>query len=158
MDAGFPQETRPDAETLLAHVEDLTRRDVKATYLKQLQGGFGSVFVHRLFPFSDCLFRHLPVLFHLQPVVACQLGRSPDDHQHVKSRARSPHFALFPTQYPLFGRLVWAGKCNRKGGFPRYSPPLITAPYADAVRCLSLASSTPIAIYAYMLTQSCPRY
>ncbi|PVH99397.1 2,3-diketo-5-methylthio-1-phosphopentane phosphatase [Periconia macrospinosa] len=36
--AGFPNETRPDAETLLAHVEDLTRRDVKATYLKQLQG------------------------------------------------------------------------------------------------------------------------
>ncbi|CAI6333638.1 unnamed protein product [Periconia digitata] len=36
--AGFPQETRPDPETLLAHVQDLTRRDVKATYLKQLQG------------------------------------------------------------------------------------------------------------------------
>ncbi|KAJ4289593.1 enolase-phosphatase E1 [Kalmusia sp. IMI 367209] len=36
--AGFPEETRPNAETLLAHVQDLTRRDVKAVYLKQLQG------------------------------------------------------------------------------------------------------------------------
>ncbi|KAF1348264.1 hypothetical protein EJ07DRAFT_169627 [Lizonia empirigonia] len=35
--AGFPAETRQDAESLLAHVEDLTRRDVKAVYLKQLQ-------------------------------------------------------------------------------------------------------------------------
>ncbi|KAF2250572.1 2,3-diketo-5-methylthio-1-phosphopentane phosphatase [Trematosphaeria pertusa] len=36
--AGFPEETKADAQTLLAHVEDLTRRDVKAVYLKQLQG------------------------------------------------------------------------------------------------------------------------
>lgn len=36
--AGFPEETRPNAETLLAHVQDLTRRDIKAVYLKQLQG------------------------------------------------------------------------------------------------------------------------
>ncbi|KAH7117966.1 HAD-like domain-containing protein [Dendryphion nanum] len=36
--AGFPQETRTDADTLLAHVQDLTRRDIKAVYLKQLQG------------------------------------------------------------------------------------------------------------------------
>ncbi|KAF2118940.1 HAD-like domain-containing protein [Lophiotrema nucula] len=36
--AGFPEETRPDAETLIAHVEDLTRKDIKAVYLKQLQG------------------------------------------------------------------------------------------------------------------------
>ncbi|KAF2793230.1 2,3-diketo-5-methylthio-1-phosphopentane phosphatase [Melanomma pulvis-pyrius CBS 109.77] len=36
--AGFPEATRSDAATLLAHVEDLTRRDVKAVYLKQLQG------------------------------------------------------------------------------------------------------------------------
>ncbi|KAJ8105187.1 hypothetical protein OPT61_g10331 [Boeremia exigua] len=36
--AGFPAETKHDAESLLAHVEDLTRRDVKAVYLKQLQG------------------------------------------------------------------------------------------------------------------------
>ncbi|KAF3041499.1 enolase-phosphatase E1 [Didymella heteroderae] len=36
--AGFPAQTRQDADSLLAHVEDLTRRDVKAVYLKQLQG------------------------------------------------------------------------------------------------------------------------
>ncbi|KAL5445465.1 hypothetical protein PMIN05_002851 [Paraphaeosphaeria minitans] len=36
--AGFPEETRPNAETLLAHVHDLTRSDTKAVYLKQLQG------------------------------------------------------------------------------------------------------------------------
>ncbi|KAJ4348641.1 enolase-phosphatase E1 [Didymosphaeria variabile] len=36
--AGFPEETRPNADTLLAHVQDLTRRDIKAVYLKQLQG------------------------------------------------------------------------------------------------------------------------
>ncbi|KAF2016536.1 2,3-diketo-5-methylthio-1-phosphopentane phosphatase [Aaosphaeria arxii CBS 175.79] len=35
---GFPEETRTDAETLIAHVEDLTRNDIKAVYLKQLQG------------------------------------------------------------------------------------------------------------------------
>ncbi|KAF1844647.1 uncharacterized protein K460DRAFT_365581 [Cucurbitaria berberidis CBS 394.84] len=37
--AGFPEETRRSADTLVAHVEDLTRRDIKAVYLKQLQGG-----------------------------------------------------------------------------------------------------------------------
>ncbi|KAH7392813.1 HAD-like domain-containing protein [Pyrenochaeta sp. MPI-SDFR-AT-0127] len=36
--AGFPEETKQDAPALIAHVEDLTRRDVKAVYLKQLQG------------------------------------------------------------------------------------------------------------------------
>ncbi|KAF2180242.1 2,3-diketo-5-methylthio-1-phosphopentane phosphatase [Zopfia rhizophila CBS 207.26] len=36
--AGFPEEARTDADTLIAHVEDLTRRDIKAVYLKQLQG------------------------------------------------------------------------------------------------------------------------
>lgn len=36
--AAFPQETRQDADTLIAHVQDLTRRDIKAVYLKQLQG------------------------------------------------------------------------------------------------------------------------
>ncbi|KAF2031618.1 2,3-diketo-5-methylthio-1-phosphopentane phosphatase [Setomelanomma holmii] len=36
--AGFPADTRQNAEALIAHVEDLTRRDVKAVYLKQLQG------------------------------------------------------------------------------------------------------------------------
>ncbi|KAF2200251.1 2,3-diketo-5-methylthio-1-phosphopentane phosphatase [Delitschia confertaspora ATCC 74209] len=36
--AGFPPETKTDVETLLAHVEDLTRRDIKAVYLKQMQG------------------------------------------------------------------------------------------------------------------------
>ncbi|KAF1965890.1 2,3-diketo-5-methylthio-1-phosphopentane phosphatase [Bimuria novae-zelandiae CBS 107.79] len=36
--AGFPEETKSNAETLLAHVQDLTRRDIKAVYLKQLQG------------------------------------------------------------------------------------------------------------------------
>ncbi|KAF2660191.1 2,3-diketo-5-methylthio-1-phosphopentane phosphatase [Lophiostoma macrostomum CBS 122681] len=36
--ADFPEETRSDADTLIAHVEDLTRRDIKAVYLKQLQG------------------------------------------------------------------------------------------------------------------------
>ncbi|KAF2736861.1 2,3-diketo-5-methylthio-1-phosphopentane phosphatase [Polyplosphaeria fusca] len=36
--AGFPPETRQDPETLVAHVEDLTSRDIKAVYLKQLQG------------------------------------------------------------------------------------------------------------------------
>ncbi|KAH8716843.1 HAD-like domain-containing protein [Phaeosphaeriaceae sp. PMI808] len=35
---GFPENTKQDADTLIAHVEDLTRRDVKAVYLKQLQG------------------------------------------------------------------------------------------------------------------------
>ncbi|KAH7089548.1 HAD-like domain-containing protein [Paraphoma chrysanthemicola] len=36
--AGFPPDTRPNADALIAHVQDLTRRDVKAVYLKQLQG------------------------------------------------------------------------------------------------------------------------
>ncbi|KAF2878403.1 HAD-like domain-containing protein [Massariosphaeria phaeospora] len=36
--AGFPDDARSDPETLLAHVEDLTRKDIKAVYLKQLQG------------------------------------------------------------------------------------------------------------------------
>ncbi|KAF2710992.1 2,3-diketo-5-methylthio-1-phosphopentane phosphatase [Pleomassaria siparia CBS 279.74] len=36
--AGFPETTRPDATTLLTHVEHLTREDIKAVYLKQLQG------------------------------------------------------------------------------------------------------------------------
>ncbi|ORY10561.1 HAD-like domain-containing protein [Clohesyomyces aquaticus] len=36
--AGFPENSRHDAETLIAHIEDLTLRDVKAAYLKQLQG------------------------------------------------------------------------------------------------------------------------
>ncbi|KAF2826251.1 2,3-diketo-5-methylthio-1-phosphopentane phosphatase [Ophiobolus disseminans] len=45
--AGFPEDTKQDAESLVAHVEDLTRRDIKAVYLKQLQGylwttGFGN--------------------------------------------------------------------------------------------------------------------
>ncbi|PSN60299.1 2,3-diketo-5-methylthio-1-phosphopentane phosphatase [Corynespora cassiicola Philippines] len=37
--AAFPEETRQDPDTLIAHVEDLTRRDIKAVYLKQLQAG-----------------------------------------------------------------------------------------------------------------------
>ncbi|KAF2002527.1 2,3-diketo-5-methylthio-1-phosphopentane phosphatase [Amniculicola lignicola CBS 123094] len=41
--AGFPEETRLDAQTLIAHVGDLTRRDVKATYLKQLQGNLWKI-------------------------------------------------------------------------------------------------------------------
>ncbi|KNG45584.1 2,3-diketo-5-methylthio-1-phosphopentane phosphatase [Stemphylium lycopersici] len=36
--APFPDDTKQSADALLAHVEDLTRRDVKAVYLKQLQG------------------------------------------------------------------------------------------------------------------------
>ena len=36
--AAFPEETRNDAATLVAHVEDLTTKDIKAVYLKQLQG------------------------------------------------------------------------------------------------------------------------
>ncbi|OCK77290.1 2,3-diketo-5-methylthio-1-phosphopentane phosphatase [Lepidopterella palustris CBS 459.81] len=36
--AGFPEQTRKDADTLIAHVEELTRKDIKAVYLKQLQG------------------------------------------------------------------------------------------------------------------------
>ena len=36
--AAFPEETRKDAATLVAHVEDLTTKDIKAVYLKQLQG------------------------------------------------------------------------------------------------------------------------
>ncbi|KAF2129014.1 2,3-diketo-5-methylthio-1-phosphopentane phosphatase [Dothidotthia symphoricarpi CBS 119687] len=35
---GFPEETKQNADALIAHVEDLTRRDIKAVYLKQLQG------------------------------------------------------------------------------------------------------------------------
>ncbi|CAO2648615.1 Nn.00g078820.m01.CDS01 [Neocucurbitaria sp. VM-36] len=35
---GFPEETRKSADTLIAHVDELTRRDIKAVYLKQLQG------------------------------------------------------------------------------------------------------------------------
>ncbi|KAF2491564.1 2,3-diketo-5-methylthio-1-phosphopentane phosphatase [Lophium mytilinum] len=35
---GFPEETRRDSESLIAHVEELTRKDIKAVYLKQLQG------------------------------------------------------------------------------------------------------------------------
>ncbi|KAI8943479.1 hypothetical protein NX059_001482 [Plenodomus lindquistii] len=34
----FPEETKQDADALISHVQDLTRRDVKAVYLKQLQG------------------------------------------------------------------------------------------------------------------------
>ncbi|KAG9194970.1 enolase-phosphatase E1 [Alternaria panax] len=36
--AAFPAEHKTSADALIAHVEDLTRRDVKAVYLKQLQG------------------------------------------------------------------------------------------------------------------------
>jgi hypothetical protein len=36
--AGFPEETRRDADSLIAHVEHLTKNDIKAVYLKQLQG------------------------------------------------------------------------------------------------------------------------
>ncbi|KAF1830100.1 2,3-diketo-5-methylthio-1-phosphopentane phosphatase [Decorospora gaudefroyi] len=36
--ASFPEDAKQDADALIAHVEDLTRRDVKAVYLKQLQG------------------------------------------------------------------------------------------------------------------------
>ncbi|KAH3915021.1 hypothetical protein HBI56_016580 [Parastagonospora nodorum] len=36
--AGFPENTRQDADALIAHVQDLTQRDIKAVYLKQLQG------------------------------------------------------------------------------------------------------------------------
>ncbi|KAH9867628.1 hypothetical protein IAQ61_008222 [Plenodomus lingam] len=35
---GFPDATKRDASTLIAHVQDLTQRDVKAVYLKHLQG------------------------------------------------------------------------------------------------------------------------
>lgn len=38
--AGFPEDTRQDADALIAHVHDLTARDIKAVYLKQLQGRF----------------------------------------------------------------------------------------------------------------------
>ncbi|KAF2722053.1 2,3-diketo-5-methylthio-1-phosphopentane phosphatase, partial [Polychaeton citri CBS 116435] len=34
----FPEDVRNSSEALLAHVEDLTRRDVKIAYLKSLQG------------------------------------------------------------------------------------------------------------------------
>ncbi|KAF2744547.1 acireductone synthase-like protein [Sporormia fimetaria CBS 119925] len=34
----FPAETRTDADTLIAHVQELTAKDIKAVYLKQLQG------------------------------------------------------------------------------------------------------------------------
>ncbi|KAL1796085.1 hypothetical protein ACET3X_006309 [Alternaria dauci] len=36
--ASFPADSKTSADALIAHVEDLTRRDIKATYLKQLQG------------------------------------------------------------------------------------------------------------------------
>ncbi|OAL55602.1 2,3-diketo-5-methylthio-1-phosphopentane phosphatase [Pyrenochaeta sp. DS3sAY3a] len=36
--AGFPEGSKESADSLIAHVEDLTRRDIKAVYLKQLQG------------------------------------------------------------------------------------------------------------------------
>ncbi|KAI4912125.1 uncharacterized protein J4E92_010170 [Alternaria infectoria] len=36
--ASFPDDAKRSADALLAHVQDLTRRDVKAVYLKQLQG------------------------------------------------------------------------------------------------------------------------
>jgi hypothetical protein len=64
--ADFPAETRADADKLLAHVADLMRRDVKATYLKQLQGRSillavlsGSVALALLFPSRCVIFAHL---------------------------------------------------------------------------------------------------
>ena len=36
--APFPDESKQNADVLISHVEDLTRRDIKAVYLKQLQG------------------------------------------------------------------------------------------------------------------------
>ncbi|USP80759.1 Enolase-phosphatase E1 [Curvularia clavata] len=36
--AAFPHDTKQSADALLAHVQDLTRQDIKAVYLKQLQG------------------------------------------------------------------------------------------------------------------------
>ncbi|RYN24453.1 hypothetical protein AA0113_g10181 [Alternaria arborescens] len=36
--ASFPEDSRTSADALITHVEDLTRRDIKAVYLKQLQG------------------------------------------------------------------------------------------------------------------------
>jgi methionine salvage enolase-phosphatase E1 len=64
--ADFPAETRADADKLLAHVADLMRRDVKATYLKQLQGRSillavlsGSVALALLFPSRCVILAHL---------------------------------------------------------------------------------------------------
>lgn len=34
-----------NADTIIAHVEDLTRRDIKAVYLKQLQGRLSDTFL-----------------------------------------------------------------------------------------------------------------
>jgi len=36
--APFPDESKQSADALIAHVEHLTQHDVKAVYLKQLQG------------------------------------------------------------------------------------------------------------------------
>ncbi|RMZ67260.1 23-diketo-5-methylthio-1-phosphopentane phosphatase [Pyrenophora seminiperda CCB06] len=36
--APFPDESKQNADALIAHVEHLTRQDIKAMYLKQLQG------------------------------------------------------------------------------------------------------------------------
>ncbi|CAE7195236.1 hypothetical protein P3342_009832 [Pyrenophora teres f. teres] len=36
--APFPDESKQDADALIAHVDHLTRQDIKAVYLKQLQG------------------------------------------------------------------------------------------------------------------------
>ncbi|ENI00322.1 hypothetical protein COCC4DRAFT_179035 [Bipolaris maydis ATCC 48331] len=36
--AAFPDDTKQSSDALLAHVQDLTRHDIKAVYLKQLQG------------------------------------------------------------------------------------------------------------------------
>ena len=38
--AAFPEEAQKSPDALIAHVQDLTRRDVKVAYLKNLQGKF----------------------------------------------------------------------------------------------------------------------
>jgi hypothetical protein len=43
---------------LIAHVQDLTRRDIKAVYLKQLQGGFCQFLASHSKPAPFCLLLH----------------------------------------------------------------------------------------------------
>jgi hypothetical protein len=59
--AAFPHDTKQSPDALLAHVQDLTRQDIKAVYLKQLQGGFTNEYCFNRLGNRGLLYRvHLP--------------------------------------------------------------------------------------------------
>jgi len=113
--AGFPEATRPDAATLLAHVEDLTRRDVKAVYLKQLQGMLLLHFCVFVEPSASGIlhpiFRSLPVHSGTLRVIPCPNSPEPRD--------------AFAITLVKIGRLRSVRLCNSCRMLPAIEAPLL---------------------------------